>query len=405
MKKHIITLLILLMASTLLNARSEEAEDWLTRYLDCQGDTTCQTAALLETALPLLQTDDGYVPPPPAAYELSSAIEAFQEGDIDAAIEAYQAIEDEGYMNPMVFYSLALLHEANGDTDLALDYYHQSITTHAHNPMFYFSRGRFYAAQGDADLAAYDYRMMESVNDTFSERATEYIRLLMTDYPINYETGEEWLIYPILEISGGVGGSGATDITDISPEPAGLFLDEENGLLILFSLDGSDKEFYILHEFDETTYMLERRDYWSSFSTFEHITLTRGDDRYDGTYQAVFFESMNAVTFIMLPPDEPDPRAALPRCKDGFLMRLTVGDTAQVTSGVVTEIEVYAEPGDDQSLTREVMPFHTFEIIEGPECIDEIAWWRLSSEGDTFWTPETNEFGEYSLIRVEEIEQ
>jgi hypothetical protein len=87
------------------------------------------------------------------------------------------------------------------------------------------------------------------------------------------------------------------------------------------------------------------------------------------------FESSSRRTMIMAPAHIPDPRLSYQRCEGGARWRLNIGGIGQESSNFRPGT-VYLEPGGEQ--TEE--SFYGFTVVEGPVCIDGVAWWGVNLE-------------------------
>lgn len=393
MLRILVLFLTLLGLSSVLLAQEETV--WIDEVLACD-DQVCGFTVMLESALKKLTIDDGYVPAPPEAENLSEAIEAFESGDVDAAIEAYEAVEATGYSNPMVFYSLGLLHEANEDPETALEYYTRAIDAHAFEPMLYFSRGALYSQTEEAELAALDFFMMGVVNESESESLAEAIDSLKAEFPLDTEGAEVWGMYPFYYASVGVGGSYYTDVTTLPRQQVHL-LEHDDHLLVLTPNEEDEtvyEDLSVLSLTEDGTYQSILRNYWGDPISSQWITLMPVDNFYTGTFAEYVFEGGQEVDFSLLPADEPDPRPELPRCDAGVVNRLEVDKNATPAVHVGT-YTVYTEPGAVEGTEVDVIYGTTMTVLEGPECIDSIAWWKVELEGEEYWIPEADAEGQY----------
>jgi tetratricopeptide (TPR) repeat protein len=390
-RNMIYLILSLLLISSALMAQDDGQEHWLDRFLDCENPT-CQTVVLLETALPDVGIGNGYISPnEELVAELPDAIEAFADGDIGAAIEAYEAVTANNYHNPMLYYSLALLYEVRGDLEAALENYHLAIEDHAYSPLLYFSRGMFHAGQAEQDLAAYDFFMMSVMNDSDSQTVNDFISFLTTEYAVDLEDAGEWSQYPTFRVSRTIRGNIYRDLTTEPAQPVQLLFDEDNDLLLM--VYGEDQA-YVIPRTEEGYYEGRLRDYWGD-SASEVIHLTETEDGYAGWHGRYVFEGGGESLFVLLPPDDPDPREDLVRCPDGFVQRIE--DVAYRSAANPFEgLPAYDEPGGEAITTLDSMDT-AFEIVEGAECVDGIAWWRLDVDGALLWVSETDDTGLYLL--------
>lgn len=86
-------------------------------------------------------------------------------------------------------------------------------------------------------------------------------------------------------------------------------------------------------------------------------------------------------------------------CENTYPTRLQVGDRGAVSLEPPIRNNVRKDPGLDAELVGKLNPGEPFVIIGGPECKDEMVWWKVRSltTNTTGWTSE-GQAGEYWLV-------
>jgi hypothetical protein len=90
---------------------------------------------------------------------------------------------------------------------------------------------------------------------------------------------------------------------------------------------------------------------------------------------------------ISLPPPEPD------RIVCGQLIsRLIIGNQGRVLPGLPNNLR--ADPGQNSPRVGAIPGGERFTVLDGPECVESIAWWQVEYDGVTGWTAEGRD-GDY----------
>jgi hypothetical protein len=105
-----------------------------------------------------------------------------------------------------------------------------------------------------------------------------------------------------------------------------------------------------------------------------------------------------------LPPTLPSPSPTLPGlsfptmtttaiptttaliCASALPPRLVIGKSGRVTPGIPNNLR--QGPGSSTSYVGEIPPGGVFTVLDGPRCASGMAWWQVSYNGLTGWTPE-----------------
>jgi len=66
--------------------------------------------------------------------------------------------------------------------------------------------------------------------------------------------------------------------------------------------------------------------------------------------------------------------------------RLVIGSIGHVTPGIPNNIRAGA--GTSTTYVGEIPPGGVFTVLEGPKCASGLAWWKVTYNGLTGWTPE-----------------
>jgi len=92
-------------------------------------------------------------------------------------------------------------------------------------------------------------------------------------------------------------------------------------------------------------------------------------------------------------------RQAAQLCPDAFPSRFVMGDQGAVSLEPPIRNNVRKDPGLDADLTGKLDPGEAFIVIGGPECKDQMVWWKVRSLKTNLigWTSE-GQAGEYWLV-------
>ena len=80
------------------------------------------------------------------------------------------------------------------------------------------------------------------------------------------------------------------------------------------------------------------------------------------------------------------PTVSATQCPGFLASRLTTGGYGRVVSGF--PVYVRTQPGPTASLVGQISVGGVFQVLEGPVCADNSAWWRVTYFGITGWTME-----------------
>ncbi|MEO8606850.1 MAG: SH3 domain-containing protein [Chloroflexota bacterium] len=99
-------------------------------------------------------------------------------------------------------------------------------------------------------------------------------------------------------------------------------------------------------------------------------------------------------TAIPLPSTTPTfiPTTTAIVCSSALPPRLVIGQQGQVTPGIPNNLR--QGPGSSTKYVGEIPPGGVFTVLDGPRCASGLAWWQVSYNGLTGWTPE-GQGGEY----------
>ncbi|HEX2620540.1 MAG TPA: hypothetical protein VHL11_10340, partial [Phototrophicaceae bacterium] len=78
--------------------------------------------------------------------------------------------------------------------------------------------------------------------------------------------------------------------------------------------------------------------------------------------------------------------------------RLIIGDLGVVLPGAANNLR--AEPDETSELLTTIASDYVFDVMDGPECTAEFAWWQVAYDGYVGWTVE-NVKDEYAVEPVE----
>jgi hypothetical protein len=96
---------------------------------------------------------------------------------------------------------------------------------------------------------------------------------------------------------------------------------------------------------------------------------------------------------------ESDASVQTPGCpNNGLSPRMQIGHTGRVMLYPDEYNFLRTSPGFSSGLVSRIAPGHTFDVLDGPVCADNINWWyvRSSDNGKEGWTSE-GEDGQYYI--------
>jgi hypothetical protein len=73
-------------------------------------------------------------------------------------------------------------------------------------------------------------------------------------------------------------------------------------------------------------------------------------------------------------------------CASAIPPRLVIGKSGRVTPGIPNNLR--QGPGSSTAYVGEIPPGSVFTVLDGPRCASAMAWWQVSYNGLTGWTPE-----------------
>jgi hypothetical protein len=120
----------------------------------------------------------------------------------------------------------------------------------------------------------------------------------------------------------------------------------------------------------------------------------------DGTKDNIDIEPGQLPTPTNTPTITPLPtRQSAQLCPDAFPSRFVMGDQGAVSLEPPIRNNVRKEPGLDAELIGKLNPGEPFIVIGGPECKDQMVWWKVRSLQTQLigWTSE-GQAGEYWLV-------
>jgi hypothetical protein len=75
-------------------------------------------------------------------------------------------------------------------------------------------------------------------------------------------------------------------------------------------------------------------------------------------------------------PSDPAP-AEIESCPSALPSRLYAGTRAEVTDQDQLALRVRIAPGLNQTIIDQIPPLQTFRVLEGPQCTDGLAWFKV----------------------------
>lgn len=342
----------------------------------CTGDDIyCKTLAALRTAAILQGEDDGdpltmiarlAIDPALNTDLLSDYVDFFQT-DIQPNVFYF-------YFDPVLHLAAGATLEYQGEYDTALEVYTQIISG---NPLLYFRRGQLYGALGETDLAsidslalrliAEDYPIVQPIADSLSAQ-----------YPFDASRLQDWLVYRDQSFSSGVGGDLLRDLSLTPPTPVQLGFYENGRVILMLERD-------IYGEIQPVVYSQTGEN--SYVSRGSRITINENIAVRDSIFEG--FESGGTSREFLAAEGQPDPRPNYERCENGARWRLMVGSEGRTPESPMPTSVLYDAPNGN-ALDR----FYYFVVVDGPVCVESVAWWEIidTTSGEeseqTYWIPE-----------------
>jgi len=356
----------------------------------CEKKAVLYAAALLAFDMPGGEMR-GYSPPDTVIEGVPRALAAVQAGDYAAALTAYRMTP------PNVFFgdsalpiSRGVVLELLGDADGALAEYNSVFDVWFTQPLAWYARAQLYGSLGRRDEASWDaLALAEYLYDT--PELTPLIDQLTAQYPLDARV-REWLAYPVSGSGLGTGGQFRTDETLEAPFSVRLGLFDDPAVIVavgvstlLTSGDDSPRLVQVIPRVGGGRYALAYPAYWdNSGDIFLDVT----PDLISGSERITYFEGASERSFLLAPPDVPDPRAPwddLRVCPGASISRAQIGAEIGPSRFGDPIFPTADAPGGE--LSGEV---GIGVIVAGPACAGTIVWWQVEDEsGRTGWVPET----------------
>jgi hypothetical protein len=92
------------------------------------------------------------------------------------------------------------------------------------------------------------------------------------------------------------------------------------------------------------------------------------------------------MTVTLPPPSGSIPTTTAISCSSTLPPRLVIGKGGRVTPGLPNNMR--QGPGSSTAYVGEIPPGGVFTVLDGPRCASGMAWWQVSYNGLTGWTPE-----------------
>ena len=386
-------------------------------YADCQfaafevmlaqcpwDDSRCRDGAILFAAA-ILAFDDpfgesaGFMPPQAIIDGVPRGLQAFWSGDDAGALSAYQvpATSDTSYFagDLMMPISRAVLYQRVNQPEDAFAEYDLALNSTFAHPLLFYARAQLYASLGRADEASFDIAaigtfLARDLEGRVGDTLDDFVMALEAQYPLDETVMQDWLLYPVLDVNGGVGGQFVSDNSLVPPRPVRLGIFDELDLVVAIGLknwgaDGFNTPDTILQILPlNETGTAYRLNYPVIYDNSGSIALVPDDFGFHAQEQINFFEGSGDWRFMLTPTGAPDPRAYLEYrriCEGSVRSRLEIGS---VVTGIsyVDPLNLSSSPdGNVVVEINELGPVVT--VVGGPACVDGVTWWEGYYNGGT----------------------
>ncbi len=376
-------------------------------------DVQCADGALLFAAAMLVFDNPygeslGWSPPWTVIRDVPGALDDFWNDDLEGALALYDLTTPEDYAGDIMMpISRALLHMRLDQPEEAfaeLDHV-QTIVFGA--PLFWIVRSQLYDSLGRTDEASFDILALREYVAGDSQ-FDPLLASLSAQNPLDEQHFSEWLMYPVMSSSDGVGGNYVRDRTREETYPVSIGAYDDLDLLVL--VGGSYFRDAIPNATQRSVIILTRTQsepesyhrYTDVSDGEPNLTLTRQADVFVATQSIVYFEGASMWNYLLAPVDTADPRAeiAMSRHCDNTLSFIQIGH--QIISPLWDyQISLRQDPTGMPTDTRPEID-ETLTVIDGPRCDDASGetWWQgITENGAVGWFVE-NEQGIYLATPV-----
>ena len=374
----------------------------LERTAACE-DETCVGAEMLMLALidmPRLSAFE-YYENQEEIYSLiisngPGVVNAVREGDLDTAKMLYQQILDTSYDNPMLLYSMGLLHQLSGDTETALEMYQSTVELHYYNPLLFLSRASLYESIDEPVLATLDYLSAQ--------------QFTQTELPIDsLSTPQDFVYYPMVSKSFGIVGTQEFWLGAEEPQPVQLILDAPEHVIYYPNVEAGIGGLPILPAaivvpmVGEGEYAVALNDAWANASF--NISVTEDESgNFEVSTSLYYFEGGSQITGVIAAAAAADPRESVEiLCEGAPPSRLVAGDEVY-PSNRADGLALYVLLDADAEPDRVISPFWETIVLSGePLCMDGIIWWSVTIPEDSrvLYIRENRDATTYDLIKTE----
>jgi hypothetical protein len=340
----------------------------------CEAKAALYTTAITTFDNPNYITSEDNEVPDNFSDTILSIVRDFNDNGAEGYLSVIKTLEetvtvasyDYGYM-PTFYAGAGALYKYLDMNDEALLDYTYGLGLYGGTPLLLYLRAQLYAEMGELDLAAIDAFRFDLITADFPQARGD--ATLSADYPLDMSKLTEWRVYPVGSESISPGGLYITDRTLVESTPIRVGFYSDGKTLLRIDGEGDEMIVIALRQSEESVYGGGVPEYYGSMSVVVAGDLARGELYGEG------FESSSRQTMIMAPANIPDPRLGYPRCEGGARWRLNIGGKGHAIDDFQPS-PVYLEPGGE--LAEE--SFYEFTVVEGPVCIDGVAWWGVNLE-------------------------
>jgi tetratricopeptide (TPR) repeat protein len=399
-------------------------ESCTTEDLDCRRQALVLTAMIQGIDTSSFGLFSESIPRPEFLQRVRSGVVAFLAGDAETALADFD-IPTELYVNHMIPFVRGVIHEQLGNDEQALQAYEEALYIIPTDPLVRYMRAPLYDRLGQPELAAFDaYWLGEFTAD---DPASNFVSQIVADYPLDLSQFETWIVYPIMELNGGVGGSFYLDQTAKDGIPVRLRNDDESDSILVLDLfqatavidtyyyGEGNVDAYRLVQVSNTPirYALQREVGEYEFAAAYQLELTaveESSELFTGINAIERFEQLGQQRFALVPEGTPDPRLAMREDACGVISRFEDGMTVKPAFAHEPPA-LYDQPNGDTNLNAdgEISPFDELTVSGEGQCIESengsVLWWPIVTEnGLEAWIPE-NTSNDYVFNPVEETDR
>ncbi|MEQ8674727.1 MAG: hypothetical protein RLP44_27230 [Aggregatilineales bacterium] len=393
-------------------ARYRECDPSSYGYADCQfaafqvmleqcplDDARCHDGAILFAAAILVFDDpfgesSGFMPPQEIIDAVPRGLDAFWKGDDAGALSAYQvpATSDTSYYagDLMMPISRAVLYQRLNQPENAFAEYDMALDATFAHPLLAYARAQLYASLGRTDEASFDIATIGTFIARDSEgrvddALNDFVMALQAQYPLDETVMQDWLLYPVLDVNGGVAGEFVSDNSLVPPRPVRLGIFDNLDVVVAIGLKNWSSDGFFTPDTILQVLLLDeagtsyRLNYPEIYGNSGSIALVPDDFGFHGQERINFFEGAGDWRFMLAPVGAPDPRISLAEmryCEGSVRSRLEIGAVVTDVSFLPEYALSFSETADGVIIEDSTSDRPFVTVLGGPECMDNVTWWQ-----------------------------